>query len=398
MNVESPIPAAAEDRLPTRESQDRVLLVDDDPYLLDCLRRVHGRNFEIVTAEGGHAACRVIEHDGPFAVIVSDRQMPHMDGVALLEHVRKASPDTVRIMLTGQADIESAAQAVNRGEVFRFLTKPCARQEFEDSLMAAVRQYRLVRAERDLLEQTVRGAVQVLVDVLSLTAPVAFARCKRVHRYVARVGRRMQLQNSWQYETAALLSQIGYVALPRATVEKIEKSEALTPAEADMVRMHPLLARDVIAGIPRLEKVAEILAMSCGEPESISFPISSDVRIGARLLGTTMEFDHLVSSGLSSRDALAHLDANPRDFDRDVVAILSEVIADFDRPNVYEGWIEHAEDGWFLADDLCSLVGDLVARRGQEITPHLRARVDHHITLGDLPERVTVRVVHDFES
>lgn len=382
---------------PQRELDTRILLVDDDPLLLECLRRVHGASFDIVTAQGGRAALRILELDGPFAVVVVDRQMPEMDGVKVLEQLRRICPDTVRIMLTGQADIDSAIQAVNRGEVFRFLTKPCAREDFEGALEAAIRQYRLQRAERDLLEKTLRGSVQVLVDVLSLVAPTAFARANRVHRYVARIARRMQLLNAWQYETAALLSQIGYVALPRRTIEHLEAGATLSPAEADMVRRHPLLARDVLCAIPRLEKVAAILAVAAGVEDADEWSITSDVRIGARVLAVALEFDRLVSAGIAQSAAIADLESRNTSFDRDVVATLNEVLPELNQPGVRTIEVEALEDGWFLAHDLVSLAGDLVARRGQEITHHLRARIENHVALGELPEDLLLRVAENPE-
>lgn len=383
---------------PQRDLDARILLVDDDPLLLECLRRVHGASFDIVTAQGGRAALRVLELDGPFAVVVSDRQMPEMDGVSLLEKIRRIDPDIVRVMLTGQADIESAIQAVNRGEVFRFLTKPCAREDFEGALEASIRQYRLVRAERELLEKTLRGSVQVLVDVLSLVAPTAFARANRVHRYVARIARRMQLLNAWQYETAALLSQIGYVALPRITVERLESAQELSPAEADMVRRHPLLARDVLAAIPRLERVAAMLAVASGVDDGEEWSITSDVRIGARVLAVALEFDRLVSAGIEHAMALADLESRTGAFDRDVVATLREVLPQLNQPGVRTILVDELEDGWFLAQDLVSLAGDVVGRRGQEVTQHLRARIENHVSLGDLPEDLRLRVAESPEQ
>ena len=125
--------------------------------------------------------------DGPFAVIVADRSMPGMDGIQLLAKVKACSPNTVRMMLTGNADMQTAIDAVNEGHIFRFLTKPCPPESLTASLQAAIEQYRLITAERELLEKTLRGSVKVLCEVLSVVKPTAFGRASRITRYVTAV-------------------------------------------------------------------------------------------------------------------------------------------------------------------------------------------------------------------
>src|ERR1035441_2270014 len=104
---------------------EKILFVDDDPNLLSSCERVLRRNFQIETAEGGEAALARIACHGPYAVVVADRQMPRMDGIQFLHALRERAPDTIRIMLTGNADLEGAIRVVNEGNIFRFLTKPC---------------------------------------------------------------------------------------------------------------------------------------------------------------------------------------------------------------------------------------------------------------------------------
>jgi len=109
---------------------EKVLFVDDDPNLLASCERNFRRKFQIETAEGGELALQKITERGPFAVVVSDRQMPRMDGIKFLSLVKERAPDTVRIMLTGNADLEGAVKVVNEGNIFRFLSPNPARRKF----------------------------------------------------------------------------------------------------------------------------------------------------------------------------------------------------------------------------------------------------------------------------
>ena len=103
----------------------RILLVDDDPNILQGYQRQLHKHVDIETAQNGIAGLKSLKEKGPFAVIISDLRMPGMDGIAFLAEAREQSPDSVRVMLTGHADLEAAINAVNKGNIFRLLTKPC---------------------------------------------------------------------------------------------------------------------------------------------------------------------------------------------------------------------------------------------------------------------------------
>ena len=129
----------------------RILIVDDDPDLLDAMQRRLGSQFEVTAAANGNEALRLVTSHGPFAVVVTDLHMPGMDGLTLLFCVRVAAPETVAIVLTGYADLESAITAVNQGNAFRYLTKPCAPGMLKTALEAAVERYRSIVAGRTSL-------------------------------------------------------------------------------------------------------------------------------------------------------------------------------------------------------------------------------------------------------
>src|SRR5690606_11680562 len=108
---------------------------------------------DVETASNGPEALTLIENSEPFAVVISDMGMPGMDGTTFLEKVRQATPDSVRMILTGQAELESTIAAVNLGRIFRFLTKPCKSDELLASVEAGIEQYELVVSRKELLEK-----------------------------------------------------------------------------------------------------------------------------------------------------------------------------------------------------------------------------------------------------
>lgn len=120
----------------------RVLIVDDDPYVLPALARTLGQAFDVTAVLGSLNGVKIVrEAETPFHVVISDLRMPHVSGIGLLQCVRQASPRTLRILLTGYADVPAALAAVNSAEVFRFLTKPCKPEVLLATVAEACRRY-----------------------------------------------------------------------------------------------------------------------------------------------------------------------------------------------------------------------------------------------------------------
>jgi response regulator RpfG family c-di-GMP phosphodiesterase len=199
----------------------KVLFVDDDVNILSSFkRRLRGR-FDISAVTGGEQGLEVLEKEGPVAVVISDQRMPGMDGVEFLGEVKKLAPDTVTMMLTGNTDLTTAIEAVNQGSVFRFFTKPCRPEDMASAIETGLKQYNLVRAERDLLEQTLAGSVKVLIDVLSLLHPTAFQRTRLLRGWMLQVAKRMDLSYVWELDIAATLSPIGLITIPPEIYAKV---------------------------------------------------------------------------------------------------------------------------------------------------------------------------------
>jgi len=203
----------------------KILCVDDDLNVVQGFKRLLHNEFSIEVSKDPQIGLEIIRDQGPFAVVVSDLRMPEMDGIRFLSAVRERAPEIVRILLTGQADLHAAIAAVNEGNIFRFLTKPCALDTLRKALCAAIEQYQLITAERVLLKRTLVGSIQVLTETLGLVNPVAFSRASRrasrIKPYVRPLAAQLKVNDAWQSEPAAMLSQIGFVTLPPNILNKV---------------------------------------------------------------------------------------------------------------------------------------------------------------------------------
>lgn len=355
----------------------RILLVDDDLNILQGFkRRLRGR-FQIETALGGKEGLEVVVEVGPFAVIVSDMQMPEMDGIEFLNAVRRLAPDSVRMMLTGNADQKTAMNAVNDGHIFRFLTKPCSPEAFTKALEAGIQQYRLVTAERELLSKTLTGSVSILTEVLSLVNPTAFGQATSVRRLVSRLCQEVQVDNAWEIEIAAMLSQVGCVTIPETTLAKLSSGVELSAEELQTYQGHPRVGHDLIAKIPRLKGVAEIIAyqLKCFDGSGVPHDGKQEDQIpfGARILRLVIDAAQLISVGKSTEDVWSTIHDRKGRYDPALIGALAAVL---DVKYVIKSVeIKHLEENMLLDENIVTQSGDLLVARGREVTSSLRERL-----------------------
>jgi len=375
----------------------RVLCVDDDPNVLEGLEVQLRRGYEITPANNGEGGLDAIENLGPFAVVLSDMRMPGMNGAEFLARVRDTAPDLVRMLLTGYSDQESAIAAVNQGQIFRFLTKPCPPEQLVAAFDDAAEQHRLITAERVLLEQTLRGAIQVLTDVLALTNPVALGRANRMQHHVKELADRIDMPDRWQVEVAAMLSQIGCVTLPPATVERMYDGADLTAEEQEMINRLPEVTKKLLGHIPRLEPVLDILEQERKRFKSTTKKVVGTIPIGAHALRIAGDFDALVTKGYSSQLALDTMRGTSETYDGDLLAEFSELTGAAEvGQEIRELPFQAIQVGMVFAEDVCMEDGVVFVARGYEVTESLVERANN-LQAGVIrePVRVIAQSVYD---
>jgi FixJ family two-component response regulator len=242
---------------------DRILFVDDEPNVLSGFTRLLRREFSFDTALGGAEGLSLMQ-DQQYAVVVSDMRMPEMGGEEFLAKAHVEQPDAVQMILSGQANLESTVAAVNNGNIFRFLVKPVEKETLTANLSKALHQYRMVNAERELLENTLSGAVGALTEVLSMVSPVANRRTTHVVDVVRHVSKHIGLGSDWQLRLAAMLSGVGFAAMPADVVAKVTLGQPLTDLERSMAARYPDVTAQLLGRIPRLEAVSGIICAQAG--------------------------------------------------------------------------------------------------------------------------------------
>jgi ActR/RegA family two-component response regulator len=375
----------------------KILLVDDEPAVLAGYERTLSREFEVDTAVGGELGLKAIHSSGPYAVIISDMRMPGMSGSQFLAKVRQSAPDTVRMLLTGYTDLGAAMEAVNEGNIFRFLTKPCVKEDLVAAINSGAEQYELIRLEKELLEKTLLGSIKVLADVLGATSPEAFGRSLRIAQFVRHIASKFNFAFRWRLDAAATLSQLGCITLDTELVRKSLGGTKLSPEEQARFDAHPEAAMRLLSGIPRLEPIAWMI----GQQLVVEIPTKvpdlpeaamKETVFGAKVLKLAVAFDSLRIKLSSDSAAIASLGTRKSEFERELVDALIGARAVARGMQSRRVSTLRLATGMVLDQDIRNKEGMLLIAKGQEITRAVLLRLENFANAGLIDKEVQALV------
>ena len=376
----------------------RILFVDDDPNILSGYKRALRKDFDIQTAEGGIEALSMIKTEGEFAVIISDMRMPAMDGIQFLREAKNLSPNSVRMMLTGNADQETAMHAVNTGSIFRFLNKPCPPEILGESIAASLEQYRLITSEKELLSETLNNSLQVMVEILSMVNPTAFSRSNRIKRLTRDIALHLGIENPWEVEIAATLSQIGCISVPEEILHKIKIGDALNEKELQLYHQHPQIGQELVSRIPRMKRVAEIIARQNVYMKDCDIPAANtDDRyipaIGGLILKAVLDFDKLLDEGNLPHQSIKELAERHGWYDQRVLEALRFLVNEASEEFVsMEIGVKELKPGMLLDKPVYSKKGILLLSEKQEVTMPLMLKLMNFASSEMISDRIQVSV------
>lgn len=360
----------------TDEALPRILCVDDEPRVLEGLQRLLSDEFELVACESGPSALALLATDDAFSAVLSDMRMPQMSGAVLLSRMRVRHPMIVRMLLTGHAEIDAAAAAINEGGIFRFLIKPCGRAALAAALHDAVRQHALARAERELLDRTVTGIVALLSEVVGLSHPEAHAHALRVKSVVGHLVEQMMLDDRWLFEAAALLEPVGLLVAHGDS------------ALAEPSRLRSSTSR-LLGGIPRIDTIAKIVECASAGPSGAR--PTSVVEHGAALL----RIGNAVAIGLKTHDvstairlARSRLDG----WDLEQLPLVAGMAAPTIQSRRRTVRLRELEPGMTLAQDVRTAAGLIVVSSGVTLTRVHVERVRQFAERAGISEPIAVSV------
>jgi putative nucleotidyltransferase with HDIG domain len=284
----------------------KIMVVDDEPANVRLLERLFRRDYQVIAASSGAEALQLLsQHD--VALLVTDQRMPGMTGIELLSRAAEMRPHMVRIILTGYTDMEALVEAINCGQVYRYVTKPWNNEDLRLTASRALEHYEANRGQHELtlvnqrlsqrLQKMTRSFVRAVVDALEAKDEYIHGHARRVSGYATATGRRMGLdaEELEQLALAALLHDIGKIGTPE---QILLKPGPLDSEERAIVCQHAERGARMLSGVPDMEEVAEAIRHhhehfdGSGYPEGLKGQM---IPLASRIIHLTDSYDAMTS-------------------------------------------------------------------------------------------------------
>lgn len=379
----------------------KILFVDDEVEILNTYKRTLRKYFEIFVAENGNDAIEILKKEGPFPVVISDMKMPIMNGAVFLKHVYDSYPDTVRILLTGKSDLDETIQVINEGHIFRFLAKPCPPKVLFTAIVEGIKQYHLICSEHVLLEKTLRGAINLLSDVLTITSPAEFSRSARIKKITKQIMGKIDPKLVWKMDIASTLSHLGCVTLPKELIRKKETCQPLSRQESLLYAKHAVSGSKLVGNIPRMGEISDTIKYQEKNYDGTGFPedeklSGDDIPLMSRIVRVAYEYDLLIVLGETKKKAFEKVDRmSGRYYDNKIVDLLKQVVLDASDDSLITKFIPVSliEEGMILSDDVRASNGMVLVTKGHEVTELLKLKIMKYADAGKIVGKIKVDTI-----
>lgn len=357
----------------------KVLFVDDEIFILESVKRDLVDYYDIVTAKSAVEGLKMLYQDPSIIVVISDMRMPGMDGISFLSEVKNKFPDVIKVMLTGNMDVDVAIKAVNYGNIFRFIQKPCKSNELIQVINSCFQQYDLKNSEKILLETTLDATVKVMIEMLSLASPVIFGKIEKIKEICELLSKHLGLKDLWIINTAAMLSQIGLITLPDELITKINNGGFLSKTEEKVYKKHSQAAYDLLVQIPRLELVAKIILNQNEKFESNSCDISDEkayISCSAAILKIAIDYERIHARGLEHIDIIEEMRQKETLYNVHLLNVLRDEYDELSFvKKVYRVSVRDLTNNMIIEENIKSANGVLIIKKGVMVTEPLKCKL-----------------------
>ena len=410
-----------------------ILIVDDEPVVLNALKfTLEREGFHVVACTSPLKALAILaERD--FSVIISDQRMPEMMGLDFLIESRRLRPQASRILITAVLALPTIVDAINKGEIFRFVAKPWLREELVATVRNAVQRHDLVTKNEALLAETQRlngqlreanGALEAKVTeleqqrqrldaanhdlatsyenslelcrrILTTYDPILGGQAKALIEFAGQMAATDMFTDDERHalRTGALLCDLGLIGVPREMLRAFRsKSDQLTERERNMLHNHPIYGQTLAAFVDSRPEVGEVIRAHHERYDGRGYPdglAGEAIPWPARCLAVAVGF---VESGLSKSAAIdAVLAKSGSEYDPEAVRLFLKVSNLVQLPKqVREIMLHELEPGMVLANGIYSPHGLLLIGEGQALSPGTIAKIRSHNQVTPISQRLLV--------
>ncbi|MBA3243260.1 MAG: response regulator, partial [Acidobacteria bacterium] len=284
----------------------KIMVVDDEPANLRLLERLFRRDYNVITAASGAEALELLaQHD--VALLITDQRMPGISGTGLLKQSVAFRPHMVRIILTGYTDIGTLVEAINCGQIYKFVRKPWHNDELRLTVEQALEHYQTNKTRLEFewanqrltmrLKEMSQGFIRAIADALEAKDEFVHGHARRVSGYATVIGRRMSLDVSLlkQLSLAALLHDIGKIGTPDAI---LLKPAPLSVEERAVMQLHSERGARMLAAMPEMNEVADVVLHHHEHYDGSGYPKGlrgEQIPLAARIIHVADAYDAMTS-------------------------------------------------------------------------------------------------------
>ena len=438
MIATSPIAMPAEDTPllpPARSSPSEVLIVDDEPVVLTALKFTLEREGFHVTACTSPLKALAVLAERDFGVIISDQRMPEMLGLDFLIESRRLRPQASRILITAVLALPTIVDAINKGEIFRFVAKPWLREELVATVRNAVQRHELVTQNQSLQTETqhlntqlrdanasleakvqdlerqrqrldaanrdlaasYENSLELCRRILTTYDPVLGGQAKALVEFATQMAAADKFTDSERHalRAAAWLCDLGLIGMPREMMRAFRtRAEQLTERERGMLHSHPIYGQTLAALVDNRPEVGEVIRAHHERYDGRGYPdglAGEAIPWPARCLAVAVGF---IESGLTKSAAIDSILAKAgSDYDPEAVRLFLKVSNLVQLPKqVREILLHELEPGMVLANGIYSPHGLLLIGEGQALSPGTIAKIRNHNQVTPISQRLLVYI------
>jgi len=416
-----------------RSPATEVLIVDDEPVVLEALKETLEREgYHVVACQSPLKALTILA-ERPFAVIISDHRMPEMFGLDFLIESRRVQPHASRVLITAVLALPTIVDAINKGEIFRFVAKPWLREELLATVRNGIQRHELIARNEELTAQTQELNAQLLtangelqarvrdleeqrvqVDganqrlsaryesslelcrrILTAYDPVLGGQAKALVEFANRMAETEHFTERERHalKSAAWLCDLGLIGVPRELLRSFRaRPESLTERERAMLHHHPIYSQTLAALVDARGEVGEVIRMHHERFDGRGYPdgvAGQNIPWAARCLAVAVGF---VESGLAKQATIDQLLAKAgKEYDPEAVRLFLKVSHLVHLPRqVREVLLDEIEPGMVLATGIYSPHGLLLIGEGQALGPATIGKIRSHNQIAPINQRLLV--------
>ncbi|MGP0630071.1 response regulator [Nitrospina sp. 32_T5] len=375
----------------------QILVVDDSPEIIDALVEILKNEYVVKVSTNGPKALDIVFSRTPPDLILLDIKMPGMDGYQVCQQLKDQLPHKMIpvIFITGSKDEMDEVRALEMGGV-DYIQKPIQSVIIRARVETHLRLQETSSRLESLLSQTLLGSIQLMAQTLSMTNPLAFNQACRIKKLVRRMAEYMQLENIWRFETAALLSNIGCVALPIHLLKKVFKEEIISKSEQALFQSHPAVGADLIRGIPGLDEVAGMVLHQLDpfNPQLHEGPpdLLDPVQLGGQILKVAIAFDMKVFKGERPSEVISVLAGEPHIYSPELIQTLARIEKEMPSEKEKSVAVKDLHAGMILLQDLVDEEDFRIASAGHAMTQESVQMIRSYHKNKNLKEPLRVKV------